>query len=174
MLVCVCVWVGAAGQCATSDTFTDRIRGRMQARVGVCAWSCVQPDTASHTLSVFSISYHQVEQLVTEEVGQAIRLQEVECATHHPAANLIIYFINYFLQRGRKARSCLELISCNISQMERSKHLLRCQSSVQKIHKCIRKFFDKKLNVQACVHKNFGPKVNSQGAFWQQTSNHQA
>lgn len=67
--------------------------------VSVCvrACVCVQPDAASHTLSVFSISYLQVEQLVTEEVGQAIRLQEVECATHHPAANLIIYFMNYFL-----------------------------------------------------------------------------
>lgn len=37
-----------------------------------CALVCVQPDTASHTLSVFSISYHQVEQLVTEKAGQAI------------------------------------------------------------------------------------------------------
>lgn len=41
------------------------------ARVRTCVRA--QPDSASHTLSVFSISYLQVEQLVTEEVGQAIR-----------------------------------------------------------------------------------------------------
>lgn len=64
MRVCVCV--GAAGQCAPSDSLTDRARGRVRARAGVHVLALTQPDTASHTLSVFSISYHQVGQLVTE------------------------------------------------------------------------------------------------------------
>ena len=49
--VCVCVCVDAVGQCATSDTLTDRARGRVRMRAGVHVLG--QPDTASHTLSVF-------------------------------------------------------------------------------------------------------------------------
>lgn len=45
----------------------------MKVCVSACMHVCVQPDAASRTLSVFSISYHQVEQLVTEEGGQAVR-----------------------------------------------------------------------------------------------------
>lgn len=43
----------------------------MKVCVSACMHVCVQPDAASRTLSVFSISYHRVEQLVTEERGQA-------------------------------------------------------------------------------------------------------
>lgn len=66
--------VGALpGQCATSDIFTDRIR-RAHGSVCVYVLARVQNDTAAHTLSVFSIGYHEAEQLVTEEVGQTIGL----------------------------------------------------------------------------------------------------
>ncbi len=80
------VWA-LPGQCATSDTLTDRIRGCMGVCVGVYVLMRVQPDTASHTLPVFSISYHLVEQLVTEEVGQTVRLAGSRMWDSQPSSN---------------------------------------------------------------------------------------
>lgn len=64
---------------------------------------CVQADTASHTLSVFSIGHHQVGQLVTEE--EQLDREEVECATHNSAANLIFLFIKCIPKSCRNATS---------------------------------------------------------------------
>lgn len=62
---------------------------------GVRVPVCVQPDAASHALSRYSISYHQVEQLVTEEFGQAIEMEKKLCKCNS-AANLIMYFTQGF------------------------------------------------------------------------------
>lgn len=84
--MCAHMCVGAAGLCATLDTLIDRIRGYMGVCAGVGMLVCVQPDTASHTQSVFSISYHQVGQLVAEEAGQAIRLGGSRMCNTHPCS----------------------------------------------------------------------------------------
>lgn len=55
---------------------------------------------------------------------------------------------------------------------------LSVKSSVQIINAALENilFFDKKSKAQECVHKDFEVAIhyNPQGAFWQETSNHQA
>lgn len=67
-----CVW----GRCLVSVPHQISLLTEYEGPMGVCVYvlARVQNDTAAHTLSVFSIGYHEAEQLVTEEVGQTIGL----------------------------------------------------------------------------------------------------